>query len=161
MSFITEKFLKEGTPISSNVDVKDLVPHIESAEEAFTTILLGELLFNDLKLKLNEQTLTLIEIEAVNLIKKSVAWRTVYMALPFISNKITGKGVVQQRGDYSQQSSLGELKYLRQESANRAELSERNIIDFLNKNKTEFPLWKGNNCSNNNNSPFDSDLAFY
>lgn len=161
-SFVSENYLKEFTPISRNVDITEIVPFLEETELINTRELLGKPLYDDLKTKFINQTLSSDEITLVNLIKKSIAYRASELCLPFLNFKIVGKGPQKLRGEFSDPASLEDMKYIRHELKNYAEYHEERVVDYLTLNGSIFPLY---NTSDNeegiistNDTRYDSDI---
>jgi hypothetical protein len=160
-SFCSESYLKSFTPLNNNIDVNDILPHLQLAEEIWTRELLGNDLFQDLKTKFIAQTLSAIEIELVNLLKPMIAYRCAFEAIPFLSTKMRNGGVVKLKGENFDAAPLSEVKYLRDELANRSEYYATRIAQFMCDNSNEFPLyaWSNDNNPSPNNSPdYDSDI---
>jgi hypothetical protein len=160
-SFVTQDYLKSFTPLNNNIDVADILPHLQISEEIWTRELLGNDLYQDLKTKFIDQTLSNIEIILVTLMKPLIAYRCAYEAIPFLSTKIRNSGVVKLSGDNYDAAALNEVKYLRDELANRSEYYATRISHYICENSADFPLYKftdSNNPSPNNDMDYDSDV---
>ena len=140
-SFVTEYYLKSFTPISQNVDITEVTPHLETVELINTRELIGKPLYDDLKTKFINQTLDANEIQLVDLLKRGISYRATAECIPFLSMKITSKGVQTLRGDYSETPGLNSIKYLKAELENKAEYYEQRVIEYLCKNSKYFPLY--------------------
>ena len=160
-SFVTENYLKSFTPLNGNIDVSDILPHLQLSEEIWARELLGNDLYQDLKTKFIDQTLTTLEADLVTLLKPMISYRCAWEAIPFLSTKIRNSGVVKLSGDNYDAASLNEVKYLRDELANRSEYYATRVSKFLCDNGSDFPLYKWsneNNPSPNTSSDWDSDI---
>jgi len=140
-SFVSEYFLKSFTPISQNVDITEVTPHLETVELINTRELVGRPLYDDLKTKFIAQTLDTNEVELVSLLKRAISYRATAECIPFLSMKITSKGVQTLRGDYSDTPGLNSIKYLKSELENKAEYYEQRAVEYLCKNSKYFPLY--------------------
>ena len=159
---ISEQYLKSLTPISSSIDVTMLTPHIESAQIIWQREILGRVLYDDIILKFSGQTLSSDEIELVEYMKPAIAYRTVYEALPFLSIQIKPKGAVRLRGEFEDQASLNEVKYLRDNFEKKAQYYEERVVEYLCLNGRKFPLYGKSDLSTGvnsiNNNAFDADI---
>ena len=140
-SFVTENYLKSFAPISRNVDINEVIPHLETTELINTRELVGKPLYDDLKTKFINQTLDANEMVLVDLLKRSITYRATAECIPFLTMKITAKGGQKLRGDYSESIGLNELKYLKAELENKAEYYEQRVVEYLCKNSKYFPLF--------------------
>ena len=150
MSFIpftSEEYLKQFTPLNKNIDITEIIPHIESTELIYTREILGNDLYNDLKTKFIAQTLSNIEIELVTILKQHIAYRATCEALPFISTKIKNSGVVKLKGDNYDAASLNDIKFLLNSLENRAEYFETRAKEFICQYQKDFPLYKFSNTN--------------
>lgn len=160
-SFCSENYLKAFTPLNNNIDVKDILPHLQLAEEIWARELIGNDLYVDLKTKFIAQTLSAIEIDLVGLLQPMIAYRCTFEAIPFLSTKMRNGGIVKLKGDNFDAAPLSEVKYLRDELANRSEYYATRIAQFLCDNRNQFPLYAwsmDNNPSPNVSTDWDSDI---
>jgi hypothetical protein len=162
-SWITQSYLKQLTPINTNVDVSEVASHIETCQIIHTREILGKNLYDDLNTKFINNTLNTIETELFEIIKQSIAYRSSEIAIPFLHIKIRNKGVVKLRDEYAEAASLEDMKYLRSELKNRAEYFEKRIQEFLCQFSIDFPLYTQdtnphNQIYPNHNEPYDADF---
>lgn len=159
---ISESYLKGLTPISSSIDVTMLTPHIESSQIIWQREILGRILYDDIITKFDAQTLSADEIELVGYMKPAIAYRTVYEALPFLSIQLKAKGAVKLRGEFEDQASLADVKYLRDNFEKKAQYYEERVVEYLCLNGQKFPLYGQSDLSTGvnpiNNNAFDSDI---
>jgi hypothetical protein len=159
---ISEDYLKSLTPISSNIDVTMLTPHIESSQIIWQREILGRVLYDDIIAKFAAQTLSADEIELVSYMKPAIAFRTVFEALPFLSIQIKPKGAVKLRGEFEDQASLGEVKYLRDNFEKKSQYYEERVVEYLCLNGQKFPLYGKSDLATGvnpiNTDAFDSDI---
>ena len=159
-SFVSLEYLSSFTPISRNIDVNEITPHLQSTELMWSRELIGKNLYDDLKDKFSAQTLNNDEVVLVGYLKQHIAYRASEMAIPFLNIKIKSKGAVKLKGDYEEPASLGDMKYLREELKNRAEYYEQLIKTYLCKNSSLFPLYLGTNdlIEPITSTSYDSDI---
>ena len=163
--FITDAFIKENTPLSQNLDIKDIINNIDPAQDMFIQPILGSVFYNALLLAYSAQTLSADETALVMLIKPALAYRSAELALPFIQYQLKNKGPQTQSGDFSAPVGQTELSYLRNELRNRAEFYETRLDRYLQLNGSLFPLYTNQSNANinpsNQASAYDSDFAMY
>ena len=140
-SFVSENYLKTNSPISKNVDISELLNHLEYCELINTREVTGKPLYDDLKEKFLNQTLAGKEIEVVELIKQQITYRAASASLPFLNYKIVAKGVQTLNGENSQPADIKSIQFLQGNLNDRAEYFEKRITDFLCLNNSDFPLY--------------------
>lgn len=159
--WINQNYLKTQTPLNNNIDMLELVSHIETAQLLYTREILGELLYNDLNTKIQSNTLNAKETSLVEFLKQGIANRATELAIPFLAIKLRNKGSVRLQDEMAQPSTLEEMKYLRHELKNRAEAFEEMAKNYLNRWSADFPLWLSTTDMTiypNFDSAFDSDI---
>jgi hypothetical protein len=161
-SFVSEAYLKAFTPISSNVDVSELVNHLEAVELMWTREITGLQLYDDLKAKFITQTLSAHEITLVEYLKQHIAYRTSAEAIPFMNVKMVAKGPSKLRGEFSDPASIKDVQWLQSSLMNRAEYFEERCKNYLCKNSPLFPLYLTTDNElgiiANQDSAWDSDI---
>ena len=140
--FVGEKFIKNRTQLSKNIDFADISNNIEVAAVTYVREILGYTFFKDLLEKYNDQTLSGKEIDLVEIIKYIVAYRAADLTIPFLSFNIKNKGVQTQSGEFSQSVGLEILNYIRNEVKKFAHINENKLKEYLEENKEDFPIWK-------------------
>lgn len=163
---ISQNYLRENSPITDNVQEKDLFPHIIAAQETYTQKILGSKFYEHIIEAFSAQTLNANEIELVqNYIKPQVLWRTVDLALPWVANNIRGKGILKNTDENAVVSDFREMNYLRNEASNRAEQNEQLLFDYLQKNQSLFPEYKDQQDAliekSDDDNQYDNGFLFY
>jgi hypothetical protein len=163
--FVSEQYLQDNLPISRNLDIKDLTPHLQMAEELFIQDILGANFYTYLINAFSAQTLTNDEVILVqDYIKPAEAYRCLALALPFLNGQIKNKGSQHQFEDYSENPDLTYLKYLQNELDNRAQFYDKRLNSFLSLSGNSFSQYTTNNTdiiSPNQQAGWDSGLIFY
>lgn len=141
--FIDEVYIKENSPITSNVDPKNLKSHIVDAQN----MQLAEILGTDfLKYLLDKYVLNTLSVEELKLvdeyIKPALVYRAFYLALPFITLNINNKGVIDYTDDNAVNPSFQVFNSLRNSIDDRASFRENLLLKYLCKNSKDFPLYK-------------------
>jgi len=163
VKLISETYLKEIAPINLNVDMKDLVVHIVPAQDLHIQPILGTNLYNEILEAYSGQTLSANQIKLVEYIKPAVAFKTIELALPFLTFNIKNKGLQLQFGDNSKEVELEVVNYMRNEVKNLAEFYSERIVQFLYINSNLFPSYIAPNTdiAPDKSSQFDSGFVFY
>lgn len=139
--FVTEKFLKDKTHITQNVDAKDLSPYIPMSVKTYIQPILGYRFTEDLLTKFNAGTLSIDEEELVEFIQFVTAFYSAYDAIPNLTFRVSNKGVQSQYGDYSSSEGLPVVEYVRNNVLKFAKVHESNMRGFLLLNKDKFALY--------------------
>lgn len=164
VQFITEYYIRNNTPLSQNLDVKDIVNNIDPASDMHIQPVLGTPLYNDLLIKYSAQTLNTIETELVSLIQPALAYWAADMSVPFINYQIKNKGAQTQNGDFSNNVEKDITSYLRNELKNRAEFYTQRIERFLQLSGNQFSLYVSPGTTDilpDNSTGYDSGVALY
>ena len=140
--FVGEKFIKNRTQLSKNIDFADISNNIEVAAITYVREILGQTFFDDLLEKYNDQTLDGKEIELVEIIKYIVAYRAADLTIPFLSFSIMNVGVQTKSGEFSQSVGLDIINYIRNEVKKFAHINETKLKKYLEENKEDFTIWK-------------------
>lgn len=157
--FINEGDIQELSSISKNVDSHLVVPHIKNAEIMHIKHFLGVPFYEDLKAKLNNDTLSNIEKEFINDYLRTVhVHYAIYQAFPFLFAKVDNKGIVFKSANGSETASEKFVVFLRKEIEDMAEFFKLEAHNWLVKNATDFPLYK-TDC-NKENEIFSDLIAF-
>lgn len=137
--FISEEYIKTKTPITNNIDVKFIIPQIEFAQDTYIQNILGSKFYDSLQIAYSAQTLDVNQTYLVGLIKPALAYRAAEQAIPFIHIQIRNSGTVKLNADnQTQQSTMEEMKYVRQILVERAEFYEKQITNYLINNPILF-----------------------
>lgn len=149
--FISQKYLKDNSPLAANVDIKELYPFARTAEEIYIQEAIGTSLFNRLVESLNAspQNTTADEITLLLKIRDCTLWYTCFEALPFLAIKLRNIGVVKQTDANLESGSRDDVSYLRNLCKTKAEHYMRILQRYLCENSNLFAEYRcsGWNCS--------------
>lgn len=162
--FVTEYYIRNNTPLSQNLDVKDIVNNISPASDMHIQPVLGTPFYNDLLFKYSAQTLSVSETEVVALIQPALAYWAAEMSVPFINYQIKNKGAQTQNGDFSNNVEKDITSYLRNELKNRAEFYTQRLERYLCLSGNQFTLYVSPGTTDmqpDNSSGYDSGFAIY
>lgn len=160
--FISEIYLKDFSPLTQNVDVKDYLPFVKVAQEKYTKPIVGSKLYDKLIAGVIASSLSADETVLVKLLRPIVGWYTLYECIPFINLKLKNKGILKSGTDFSSNADLSETRYLREECRNQSEWYVQRLQDYLCKNGKLFPEYTNpeNPISPNPVVGYASDIAF-
>ncbi len=153
--FITEKWLKENTPLPSNLDVKEIYPFYKLSQDKYVRDALGDNLYDALSAAVIADTLTNDQIHLLKLIRPSLAYYMIWDALPFLQNKIKNIGVVSTADDKQTNAARADFKDLRADMLNNAEYYMERVKKYLCNNTALFPEYT--EYSNDVNANVDSN----
>lgn len=158
--FVSETWIKDNTPLTSNVDAKEIYPFINVAQDIWIQDKVGSKLYNRLKAGIIANDLNANEIALLELIRPSLAYYILYEAIPFLANKLRNIGIVETADNKQKNADRADRKELRQEILNKAEYYMQRINDYLCKNGNLFPEYVTPDCpiSPNRSSGYTCDL---
>lgn len=161
--FVTENYLKTNTPITNNVDVTDIMPYVATQARLRIKAILGGVFYDDILTKYNNQTLSSDEEDLVEYIQPVIAWYSAEDAVFGLSYQLKNKGVQQQFGDYSNAVSKDEIAFNMDHYHQKAEIFEKDLINWLTDNKALFPLFTSQSNKDSIVKPIDDcdDLDDY
>lgn len=137
--FVTENYIKANTPITANVDIKEVLPLIKGASDMWTQHTLGTYFYQYLLAKYNAQTLNANEEILVALMQPSISWRACADAVIELSYQLKNKGIQTQSGDNSNNGEAKMVQFMNRHYAQKAEFYEQKMWEYLVKNKTLYP----------------------
>lgn len=161
---ITETYFKENSPVTENVQMKDVYPHIDAAQDINLRNILGSEFLDYIKTQYNNQVLTADEIELVqDYIQPAVLYRALYLALPFMQFNLRNKGVMVNTDDAANAAGFSEFKFLLQMIKDRAESNEELLRTYLCKEGSRYPLYKTQDglTPPDKSTNWDGGLIFY
>lgn len=161
---LSETYIKNNSPITLNVQMKDLSSHIVSAQELYLRLILGDSFMEHLIKQYEAQSLTSEEANLVaDYVQPALLWRMLYLAAPFAMSNWRNKGFIKNTDDFGVPTDFTEFKFLRNEIKNRAEVMEELLRKELCKNGSKFPKYKNQSglTKPDGSSSFDSGLLFY
>jgi len=163
-NFISETYIKNNSPVTYNIDSKDLYSHVDTAEQVHIQSILGSEFYDDLKTKYEAQTLSTDESTLVQYwIKPADLWRSLALALPWIHYNLRNKGFMDNTDDNASHTGFSEFKFMLNETTNRAEFLENQLIKYLCENSSLFSLYTSQDglTPPNSENRFDSGLGMY
>ncbi len=158
--FIDTAYLKKYTPLGASIDPDEVYPFVYEAQTIYTQEQLGTPLYNDLVERLaTGGTFSDMEWHLINTFSKSLAYFSVYLALPHLHIKMRNAGVLKANPEYTTGSSLDEVKYIRNEVSELAEYWAQRTIKLLCEYSDQWPLYDATSKDiQPTSSQYDSDI---
>ncbi len=157
--FFSENYLKSNTPVSNNVDYEDIKPFIEPAQETLIRSRIGKSLYDRLLQSIEQEDWNPDELELIKLIRPSVMYYTVYLALPFLQSKIRNKGIVKGTDQFLQTISRQDQLDLRQEFKEMSGFYMRRVEEWLCLYSSRYPQYSDPDALNKKNHAEPLDFA--
>lgn len=157
INFISPKYVKDSTTIQQNVDDNIILPYIQRVQDIHLQQALGTDFFNHLKEQVKSSSLTNDEEDLLRMyVQPMLSEWTFYEVMPHLNYKFTNKAASKESSEFSQPSSLTELKYLRQSVRDMAEFYTERLNKYLCANSELFPEYvqTGQNLNPNKKSYF-------
>lgn len=151
---LSEAYLKANSILSEAIDFRLLAPQIAFIEDVKIPDALGEKTSEDLRTKFENQTLTPIEEDAVKILKKMLLGYLEMYAVDTLSTRIRNKGGQKESGNNSTNAPEYNIGQIKAQAEERAEFYKKEVIKFIEANKTEFPLFV-HNCKDSDNPYID------
>lgn len=139
--FITVDYLIDKSMVDLNVDQRLLWKFIDDSQEINIQNVLGGELYQYILNKYNSGTMSTVESGLVDLLKPAIVEWSVYNALPFLHIKLTNRGVQELGQEQGSNTTIDNVKYLRNICMNNAEFHNKRITDYICNNSTSFPYY--------------------
>lgn len=150
VKFISTKYIKENTLIEFNVDDNKLSSLILKIQKVYLEQSLGSSFYNHLSQAVANNTVTAHEDKLIReYVQPMIAEYTVYEALPHMHFKLTDKGVVNQNSEWSTSSDLDDIKYMRSNIRDVAEIYQHRLVKYIYDNQQFFPEWTNRDLPEN------------
>lgn len=163
---ISEDLFKQHSPVTSSTNISDFIPYICIAQELYIEEIIGEPLMNELKDQIASNTLSSENSNLLVRIAPALSFYAVYQALPFHWASIVNKGVTIRESENSKGVDIKDIAQLRRWIKDDADILRGQLIDFLNRCKADYPLWRPESycseiLSNNGSTNKKFDSGFF
>ncbi|MCP4252999.1 MAG: hypothetical protein GY775_06250 [Candidatus Scalindua sp.] len=159
---VSEQRMKQWTSLDSNIRIDVLTPSILNAQQSFIQDTLGTPFFNRLKEGVLNNDLTTDEAAFLkDYVGPALMQYALYLLLPHLKYKFVEKGIVSGASEESTQTSLDELKYLRESALDQAQFYDERMKEFLKDYPALFPIyrtWNSKGMSPNKRNTYYSGL---
>ena len=140
--FISEEFVKNGSPVDENVDMKKINPVIWQCQTQYIQSVLGSVLYNDLVAKVIAGTLAGDDLKLVDeyIADALMYWVMYEVQIPLLFN-FRNKSTATNNSDYSQPIGTKELSRIENRFKDKAEFFSERITNYLCANTALYPLY--------------------
>lgn len=137
--FITIEELKQTT-FNANLDNEYIAPALEEAQSIYLREIIGDLLYNSITNKIDDETLSGKYLTLVNqYIKPYLTYKVQSVIVIPLNNKTRNAGVINQYDQGFNTSTMKDTAYLADYYNSRAEFYANRLTTYLQKNSTDFP----------------------
>jgi hypothetical protein len=156
-AIINAELFKRHSPVTGNTAMNEFLPYLSIAQELYIAPVLGDALLEELTSQIASNSLTENNSKLIVKIAPALSFHAVYQALPFHWASIVNKGVTIRESENSKGVNIRDIAQLRRWIKDDAETLVKQLVDFLYKNKDDYPLWRP---KNNAGEKFDSGFYF-
>ena len=140
---VSEQRLKQWTNLDNNVRVEEITPFIIQAQDIYIQDQLGTKFYNRIKQGVINNDLNADENTFLkDYIGPTLMQYALYLMMPGLKYKLSDKGVLSGSSEETTQTSLDELKYLRQSVIDTAEFYADRLREYLIDNPGLFPEYQ-------------------
>lgn len=137
---VSEQRLKQWTNLDSNVRVEEITPFIIQAQDIYIQDQLGTKFYDRIKNGVVNSDLNADETTFLkDYIGPTLMQFALYLMMPGLKYKLSDKGVLSGSSEETTQTSLDELKYLRQSTLDTAQFYAERLREYLIDNPGMFP----------------------
>lgn len=156
--YISEKYLKDNTNLSTNIDSLIIKPNLRKAQDIYISSFLGKTIDSELQNGLINNTLTTLQSELLYMVKKAQCEFTAHLCYVDVYFRFLNKSANIPSTETGNAMSLSDIVYVRDIAKNQGEFYLNQVRNFLIENKSTFPSFS-DNC-NNNNSAFKFQIEY-
>lgn len=160
VTLLSEELFKLNSPITKNTDITEFIPYIVHAQKLHIEPILGDLLMAELKLQIESDTLTPDNGALILKIAPCLSFYAVYQGLPFHWASIVNKGVTIRESENSKGVDVMDIAQLRRWVADDAQTFKSQLIDFLCKCRSNYPLWNPSGCCDDRTNEGSAEKKF-
>ncbi len=140
---VSEQRMKQWTSLDSNIRIDVLTPSILNSQQIYTQDTLGTPFFERLKEGVLNNDLTADEEAFLrDYVGPALMQYALYMILPNLKYKYVEKGIVSGSSEETTQTTLSELKYLRESALETAQFYDERMKEFLKDYPNMFPIYR-------------------
>lgn len=140
---VSEQRMKQWTALDNNVRIDMLTPSIMDAQNIYIQARLGSLFFNRLKAGVVANDLNADEAAFLkDYVGPTLMQYALYLVLPHLKYKMVEKGLLSGSSEETTQTTLDELKYMREAAMDTAQFYDTRMQEFLRDNPGMFPEYE-------------------
>lgn len=137
---INQADLTENTEASVQIEWRKLIPSVRYAQQFRLKPLLGDAQFADI---VTAVAPTPEQQALIDVCKQMLCWWTLYEAVPMVHYSLRDKGVMKALDNTHEGANGAEVALLRDHYKARAEAVQPDVVEFLEANAVDYPLWTG------------------
>lgn len=138
---ISEELLKLYSPLSKNVSVDKIYPHLHLAQPFYIAPVLGDALLQELQQQIENDSLTDVNKALILKIAMPLSLWATYLALRSLTYSVTEKSITKESSDNSQTIDFREVGTFSEDIKNKAEMATELLIKFLCRCQDNYPKW--------------------
>ena len=142
MTLINDTYLKEYSLFPLNYDLREIRNFIPLSEELHIIPIIGQALFDELIEQIEEDNISEENSSLLLEIYKVEGIAVLYESLPFVRSHVSQVGITLGKSDNSDSISKEDLKVLQQHLLSQLNTLKSSLINFLNENKEDYPLYQ-------------------
>lgn len=140
---VSEQRMKQWTALDNNIRIDMLTPSILHAQDIYIQDRLGTLFYTRLKQGVVNDDLTSNEEAFLkDYVGPCLMQYALYLVLPHLKYKMVEKGLLSGSSEESTQTSLDELKYMREAAMDTAQFYDERMLEYLRDNPGMFPQYE-------------------
>lgn len=139
---INEKYLRMYSLFPQNYDLTEVQNFIGIAENIHIKPIIGDVLYNSILTKINEDTLDENYSELLIEIYKLEGLCVFYESLPFVWAHLSNVGITVGKSDNSDSVSSDELMFIMKRLESNINYNKDNLKKYLTENAEKFPEYK-------------------
>lgn len=140
---VSEQRMKQWTQLDNNIRIDMLTPSILQAQDIYIQDRLGTLFYTRLKEGVMNNDLSTDEANFLkDYVGPTLMQYALYMVLPHLKYKMVEKGLLSGSSEESTQTSLDELKYMRESAMDTAQFYDERMLEYLRDNPGMFPQYE-------------------
>lgn len=128
--------------LPSNYNYDEIIPYFKISEKIWVEPIIGTQLYEELLEQVKDNTITPVNATLLLEIYPYLSQCIVFESLPFITYHLTEVGITKGHSDNSTSVDTKDVNYINNKVRATIETLKNNLIEFLNKNKDYYPLYR-------------------
>jgi len=140
---VSEQRMKQWTALDNNIRIDLLTPSILQAQDIYIQDRLGTLFYDRLKSGVMNDDLNSDEESFLkDYVGPTLMQYALYLVIPHLKYKMVEKGLLSGSSEESTQTTLEEMKYMRQSALDTAQFYDDRMREYLSDNPGMFPQYE-------------------
>lgn len=158
---LSEEYIKSNAIATEAIDYRVYKPHILANQDLYLDELLGVAFKDNLLTKYENQTLTPFEQQLMVYIKQMLIRRVEASVTDFLTYRLRSKGVQTSNSQDTNTATDTQVQYSAKLLNEYGDKYYQYACKYLNDNKTEFPLYTNESCSDCDEETNNTNMYFY